>query len=109
MHYVDQGIDTGSIIAQETVPVIQGDSAESLHARIQESERKIYPKAVGSHSAVVRSGRMAARPSGNEGEEKESAFALPRQPWIINPKTRVKQSSKKYSRPRSKRDVKQHE
>jgi phosphoribosylglycinamide formyltransferase-1 len=46
VHYIDQGIDTGPIIAQETVPVLQGDTPETLHTRIQEAERKIYPKAV---------------------------------------------------------------
>jgi hypothetical protein len=40
---------------------------------------------------------------------RKKKLALPRQPWIINPKTRVKESSKKYSRPRIKRDVKQDE
>jgi phosphoribosylglycinamide formyltransferase-1 len=43
VHFVDQGIDTGPIIAQETVPVLPGDTPETLHARIQEVERKIYP------------------------------------------------------------------
>jgi hypothetical protein len=40
---------------------------------------------------------------------RKKKLALPRQPWIINPKTRVKQSSKKYARPRAKRDAKQYE
>jgi len=48
VHYVDQGIDTGPIIAQETVPILQGDTPESLHARIQEAERKVYPRAIGA-------------------------------------------------------------
>jgi phosphoribosylglycinamide formyltransferase 1 len=46
VHFVDQGIDTGSIIAQETVPILPGDTAATLHARIQEMERKIYPAAI---------------------------------------------------------------
>ena len=46
VHFVDQGIDTGPIIAQETVPVLPGDTAETLHARIQEAERKIYPASI---------------------------------------------------------------
>jgi phosphoribosylglycinamide formyltransferase-1 len=46
VHFVDQGIDTGPIIAQETVPVFPGDTPETLHARIQEVERKIYPAAI---------------------------------------------------------------
>jgi phosphoribosylglycinamide formyltransferase 1 len=48
VHYVDQGIDTGPIIAQETVPVLPGDTPESLHARIQEVERKLYPAVIGA-------------------------------------------------------------
>jgi phosphoribosylglycinamide formyltransferase-1 len=48
VHFVDQGIDTGPIIAQETVPILPGDSAASLHARIQEVERKIYPEVIGA-------------------------------------------------------------
>lgn len=44
IHFVDQGIDTGPIIAQEITPVLPGDTAETLHARLQEVERKLYPK-----------------------------------------------------------------
>ncbi len=43
VHFVDQGIDTGPIIAQETTPVLPGDTAETLHARIQEAEHRLYP------------------------------------------------------------------
>ncbi len=43
VHYVDQGIDTGPIIAQETTPILPGDTAETLHARIQEAEHRLYP------------------------------------------------------------------
>jgi phosphoribosylglycinamide formyltransferase-1 len=46
IHFVDQGIDTGPIIAQENVPVLPGDTAESLHARIQVVERALYPMVV---------------------------------------------------------------
>src|SRR5580700_3220708 len=48
VHFVDQGIDTGPIIAQESVPILLGDTPESLHARIQETERKIYPAVIGA-------------------------------------------------------------
>ncbi|MGZ5519866.1 MAG: phosphoribosylglycinamide formyltransferase [Limisphaerales bacterium] len=51
VHFVDQGIDTGPIIAQETVPILQGDTAETLHKRIQEAEHRLYPAAV---AALVR-------------------------------------------------------
>jgi phosphoribosylglycinamide formyltransferase-1 len=46
VHYVDQGVDSGSIIAQEPVPVREDDTPESLYARIQEVERVLYPKAI---------------------------------------------------------------
>jgi phosphoribosylglycinamide formyltransferase 1 len=46
VHFVDQGIDTGPIIAQETVPILPGDTPETLHARMQEVERKIYPAVI---------------------------------------------------------------
>lgn len=46
VHFVDQGVDSGPIIAQETVPVLAGDTAESLHERIQGAERRVYPRAV---------------------------------------------------------------
>jgi phosphoribosylglycinamide formyltransferase 1 len=43
VHYVDAGMDTGEIIAQRAVPVLPGDTAESLHARIQIAEHALYP------------------------------------------------------------------
>ena len=46
VHFVDQGIDSGPIIAQETVPILAGDTAESLHERIQVAERRLYPAVV---------------------------------------------------------------
>ena len=48
VHFVDQGIDSGPIIAQETVPVLEGDTAVTLHERIQQTERRLYPRAVGA-------------------------------------------------------------
>ena len=47
VHYVDQGIDSGPIIAQEPVPVREDDTPESLYARIQEVERVLYPRVIG--------------------------------------------------------------
>jgi phosphoribosylglycinamide formyltransferase-1 len=46
VHYVDEKIDHGDIIAQRKVPVMPGDTAESLHARIQEVEHVLYPEAL---------------------------------------------------------------
>jgi phosphoribosylglycinamide formyltransferase-1 len=47
VHFVDGGMDTGEVIAQSEVPVLPGDSAETLHARIQEAEHALYPEVVG--------------------------------------------------------------
>jgi phosphoribosylglycinamide formyltransferase-1 len=46
VHYVDEGIDTGPIIAQAEVDVVPGDTAETLHARIQEAEHVLYPEVI---------------------------------------------------------------
>jgi len=46
VHYVDAGMDTGPIILQAKVPVLAGDDADSLHARIQEQEHRLYPEAI---------------------------------------------------------------
>jgi phosphoribosylglycinamide formyltransferase-1 len=46
VHFVDAGMDTGEIIAQSEVPVLPGDTAETLHARIQEAEHRLYPEVI---------------------------------------------------------------
>ena len=46
VHFVDQGIDSGSILGQETVPVLASDTAATLHERIQQAERRLYPQVV---------------------------------------------------------------
>lgn len=46
VHFVDQGVDTGPIIAQQPVPVLGDDTPETLHARIQETERELYPRVI---------------------------------------------------------------
>jgi phosphoribosylglycinamide formyltransferase 1 len=43
VHYVDEKIDHGDIIAQREVPILPDDTPESLHARIQVAERQLYP------------------------------------------------------------------
>jgi phosphoribosylglycinamide formyltransferase 1 len=48
VHYVDQGIDSGAIIGQLAVPIHDRDTAETLHERIQEAERTLYPKCIGA-------------------------------------------------------------
>jgi phosphoribosylglycinamide formyltransferase-1 len=47
VHLVDEGIDSGPILAQERVPVLADDTAETLHARIKELEHELLPRVVG--------------------------------------------------------------
>ncbi|HEY4422628.1 MAG TPA: phosphoribosylglycinamide formyltransferase [Pyrinomonadaceae bacterium] len=46
VHFVDETLDGGPVIAQRTVPVIEGDTVDSLSARILEQEHQLYPEAV---------------------------------------------------------------
>lgn len=46
VHFVDDGVDTGPIILQRPVPVMDGDTEETLSARILEQEHVAYPEAV---------------------------------------------------------------
>ena len=46
VHVVDEGVDTGPILLQERVPVLPGDTVETLHARIQAVEHRLLPLAV---------------------------------------------------------------
>ena len=53
VHFVDEGLDSGPIVKQATVPVLDDDTAESLAARILKEEHRIYSEAI----ALVLSGR----------------------------------------------------
>lgn len=46
VHFIDDGVDTGPIIAQAVVPVFDDDTEESLSARILEQEHLLYPHAI---------------------------------------------------------------
>ncbi|PDO10116.1 MAG: phosphoribosylglycinamide formyltransferase [Candidatus Reconcilbacillus cellulovorans] len=46
VHFVDGGVDTGPIIAQEAVPVEDGDTEETLAERIHAAEHRLYPRVV---------------------------------------------------------------
>lgn len=50
VHYVDEGVDTGPIIAQTSIPVYDNDDEESLHKRIQIEEYKLFPKVIKWHA-----------------------------------------------------------
>ena len=46
VHYVDEGVDTGPVIAVERVPVRPDDTVESLRTRVQTVEHKLLPRVV---------------------------------------------------------------
>jgi phosphoribosylglycinamide formyltransferase-1 len=46
VHFVDETLDGGPIIAQRTVPVLENDTVETLSARIIEQEHQLYPECV---------------------------------------------------------------
>lgn len=46
VHLVDQGIDTGAIVAQEAVRIEENDTPETLHERIKTVEHRLYPQAL---------------------------------------------------------------
>lgn len=47
VHYVDDRIDHGDVIAQREVPILPNDTSETLHARIQIAEHELYPAVIG--------------------------------------------------------------
>ena len=55
VHFVDAGTDSGPIIVQKAVPVLEDDTPESLHARIQVEEHVAFPEAL----RIVASGRYS--------------------------------------------------
>ena len=46
VHYVDEGVDTGSVIAAESVPVREDDTVDTLRERVQAVEHRLLPKAI---------------------------------------------------------------
>ncbi len=46
VHFVDEGLDSGPIILQAAVPVLEDDDEDSLAARILEQEHRLYPEAI---------------------------------------------------------------
>jgi phosphoribosylglycinamide formyltransferase 1 len=63
VHFVDAGVDSGAIIGQQTVPVLDDDSAATLHARIHAAEHELYPRCVAAiaRGEVLVQGRRVVR------------------------------------------------
>lgn len=65
VHFVDSGVDSGPIILQAAVPVLDDDTPETLHARIQVEEHKIYPEALrllAADKLVINGRRVTVKP-----------------------------------------------
>ena len=60
VHFVDEGLDSGPIVRQAVVPVLDEDTAETLSARILKEEHRIYSEAI----ALVLSGGTGWRAAG---------------------------------------------
>jgi len=54
VHFVDAGVDSGPIIGQQAVPILDDDTPETLHRRIHAAEHELYPRCV----AALASGRV---------------------------------------------------
>jgi len=67
VHFVDQGVDTGPILAQQTVPVLDDDTPATLHERIQQAERVLYPTTIAAllRGEIQVQGRRTLRRSEN--------------------------------------------
>ncbi len=69
VHFADEEYDHGPIIMQEEVEVREDDTADALAARVQEAERRIYPKAVAAFArGLIRVDGRRAILSSEEGE-----------------------------------------
>jgi formyltetrahydrofolate-dependent phosphoribosylglycinamide formyltransferase len=59
VHFVDEEYDRGPVVAQRRVPVLEGDTPESLAARVLEVEHRLYPAAVDHVCEALAAGREA--------------------------------------------------
>ena len=76
VHFVDGGVDTGPIIIQAVVPILDDDSEESLSARILVQEHQIYPRAI----QLIAEGRLRI-----EGRRVRIADAAVVEGFMVNP------------------------
>jgi len=81
VHFVDEGTDTGPVLIQAAVPVLDGDSEESLAARIHAQEHRCYVRAVelvaaGAVEWSERGGKKRARIAASAGLPRESIASL---------------------------------
>ena len=68
MHLATLEMDAGPILAQEVVPVLPGDTEETLHERIKVAERTLYPATVAWALAELEAGTGDSAEPGHRGE-----------------------------------------
>lgn len=72
VHFVDEGMDTGPIIIQAVVPILDNDSEDSLSERILRQEHKVYSRAIQLYAEgrlTVKGRRVFISNPENKGEE----------------------------------------
>lgn len=81
VHFVDEGVDTGPIIIQSVVPVLDNDTEDTLAARILAEEHKIYPQVI----QFIAEGRLAVegRKVRLKGAETESHYPPAQNPRVV--------------------------
>jgi phosphoribosylglycinamide formyltransferase 1 len=74
VHFVDEGMDTGPIVIQAVVPVLEGDTEDSLSERILKQEHKIYSRAIRMYAEgrLRISGRRVVVSDGGPGKDEFS-------------------------------------
>jgi phosphoribosylglycinamide formyltransferase-1 len=61
VHLVTEALDAGPILIQEAVPILEGDTVESLSQRVHEAEHRILPRAIRLMEARIAPGTRGAR------------------------------------------------
>jgi len=62
VHLATVEVDAGRTLAQQEVPVLPGDTVETLHERIKQSERQLYPRVVKDYIASLTRAQRSALP-----------------------------------------------
>jgi phosphoribosylglycinamide formyltransferase-1 len=62
VHLATLEVDEGPILAQESVPVLPDDTEETLHERIKEAERRLYPRVIREQLVIPSDSRHAEGP-----------------------------------------------
>ena len=66
VHFVDEGVDTGEIILQEKVPVLEGDTPDELAARVLKVEHRILAEGLNQIAAKIQVEKMKSDEKGGK-------------------------------------------